>query len=77
MEDVEKQKLNDRLQYQRSEINNLTKDLDDMHALIDLLPNSPLRRSLEEEKWSQTTYTVQTRLSAWLSNMTCTITNKK
>lgn len=76
MEDVEKQNLTGQLQYQRSEINNLTKELNDLHALIDLLPNCPLRQSLEEENWARTTYTLQTRLSAWLSNMTCTITNK-
>jgi hypothetical protein len=47
----------------------LSREVEQLHQLIDLLPNSPPRESEppEDEKWKTVTYSVQSRLTAWIA----------
>jgi hypothetical protein len=47
----------------------LTVEMESLHRLIDLLPNSPPRKSdaPEGEEWRAVEYSVQNRLAAWIA----------
>jgi hypothetical protein len=47
----------------------LSAEMESLHCLIDLLPNSPPRKSdaPDGEEWRAITYSVQNRLAAWIA----------
>lgn len=49
----------------------LDRELNQLHQLIDLLPNSPPRTSEppEDQSWNKVTYTVANRLTAWIATL--------